>query len=1443
LIQRGLTLNFQLFSSFLGFFLSEKFASDSYNASTYGILHDMNHIESFMGSYPATEGLLLLIYSLVERSGCPTDLGSQWRRPGASPYIEFITAFVLPRCICFSSDGSVEHQPLFFTTPEDRYRLISRALDVLQAVICRYPVPSPSSTTFVGRKQASSVQAFTSKAIVDELRTVTPPLLSEKDLTGEDAEINELRIRYEMEANKATGLFPPYLNLFQRTLEKSEFIEAVRDFHDETWMPIPPHNALLRHPDQSLASRFVMAGADSNSNAKRTEGPRPKSPGFILLADILGGGSFLKVLLHVLVQDGNVAALTLLEEAQDSAKQTRSLYKSGYLPEYEAVKDFTLSQSRSGLSTFDVRGRLVGKSSDIDVTRFSKNKVIEKNMLVSTPSIHPLLPANTNGSDSPFTIVFDDVLYWRLRSIELTLKLLCAAATRETSFAKAIQGCGSNSLNITPVLKFGSHLEVRTISTIYRVSFLLQQAAGASPFSKSLSTEPLPVLSTTLGYFPPTSDYYNYPNIAEFALAMLSYCSKTLTPSSVFVGALCGRDRGLGARILSRSFALQILGQGLDFNKYEIDRRSICIPLEQNRMKILTGILDLILSSLLDKDVPTLAYTLLGFDNKEPYLQELGCSGLNCFSAILHLLDKDDFTQARSSASVASKCYEVVYVLCKAKGRISSYALGLLRRNEFWARHLKRLFASPAKEIDGSGSLSLFESLSAAWSSRLQEAIIFDEISIMHSCAFLLSGTALELRSCALDPSIPESHPIYQHGLAPSRQQVFHLLYILFGATHPVMTRILQAMPLQQTRSYESYFVGTALKDTFDSVTCPILGPKSFVSNFRCVDINLLNGKLSASPTDLKAVAMDYARSWNHYAMAAAAAAHLVTSFDFLMASFLSSCNLMLIGKLDDNSIIDVGFAPGWDDTIGLLNLILTRLSPFETLFLDDESATSKSSHNLEPSSALPLSVAALRLVECIVNISLTEQRLIDLVKSCYLMATAISGCAPGAASYDRAGVLSCGLALLLPAYEHQLQFVDAASMQSDIEFDSLSCVFIEVATFLSYLSSINYKEATTPPSKKNAKLDEIATAARAGLCVILRAFDFEVYEGDATFFSQVFSASDGRSNVTRLVNMLSFSPNDICWVLTQIASCSGGANILLNVDVASALLSGISNTITYGSNEVGNEMIDEMPFGLGIVASEPPIGIIGQLQLLTTLMSAVPENVKLASDVGGFMKAHVFVFGHLLSSFPRNGNVTEAFLTCLAVLSSALCDEKHVGTSRRNEELLPRKIDVKSVSGNAMSPSISCVLGNASNRIERNVIDFALHIASHPFPEIFLPKLPSKLSDLEFDQRKQLRQPDEDQGKSWWDRISASGVLLPSPPVGGSVEMFKVGFPALPSRDWRSDDYTLSIMATKSLEMALIFLCNMTSSSRGVTLSLNPVLLGKGICRCIIASRVSCNA
>jgi hypothetical protein len=99
----------------------------------YGILFEMEHIESRFGCYPLSRRVLLqLLTSLISAAGCPSDLGKASElnklgrlRPGCTPFIEYAAYFVVPRAL---GSRSADDQ-LPFETCADSARLVARAFE------------------------------------------------------------------------------------------------------------------------------------------------------------------------------------------------------------------------------------------------------------------------------------------------------------------------------------------------------------------------------------------------------------------------------------------------------------------------------------------------------------------------------------------------------------------------------------------------------------------------------------------------------------------------------------------------------------------------------------------------------------------------------------------------------------------------------------------------------------------------------------------------------------------------------------------------------------------------------------------------------------------------------------------------------------------------------------------------------------------------------------------------------------------------------------------------------------------------------------------------------------------------------------------------------------------------------------------------------------------
>lgn len=214
----------------------------------YSILFELEQVESRTGQYPSTEGFLQLLTSLFIAAGSPGDLGRDSRpRPGCTPYIEYVTNFVLPRALHIRK----EIVSLPFRTPSDKCRLISRALEVVETVIVRYTVPPPPPTSPV------------------------PPLVNEKKSLS-------------LVASEASHIFG-LSSLVEKIVvapNENDHADFACDYRD---MVVPKVAPTTQDPDATgqLLSPTGSVRTQSQFSGGEPPVPRAKSPGFTVLTELL----------------------------------------------------------------------------------------------------------------------------------------------------------------------------------------------------------------------------------------------------------------------------------------------------------------------------------------------------------------------------------------------------------------------------------------------------------------------------------------------------------------------------------------------------------------------------------------------------------------------------------------------------------------------------------------------------------------------------------------------------------------------------------------------------------------------------------------------------------------------------------------------------------------------------------------------------------------------------------------------------------------------------------------------------------------------------------------------------------------------------------------------------------------------------------------------------
>lgn len=232
----------------------------------YSIIFEFEQIESRTGQFPSTEGFLKLLTSLFIAAGAPSSLGRESRtRPGCTPYIEFVADFVLPRAL----GGKQNKAPLQFRSPADKGRLVSRGLEVIEAVLARYTVPTSVATSPV------------------------PPLVDEKNsqrlATNDASQMFGLSSLVEKIALPPNENDAKEISLDYRNAEVTRAATRSDDFNafDQTGP-----NMETTQVEQAFAGNEPLV-------------PRAKSPGFTVLAELLSAsvGPLLNAIVTVLTDE------------------------------------------------------------------------------------------------------------------------------------------------------------------------------------------------------------------------------------------------------------------------------------------------------------------------------------------------------------------------------------------------------------------------------------------------------------------------------------------------------------------------------------------------------------------------------------------------------------------------------------------------------------------------------------------------------------------------------------------------------------------------------------------------------------------------------------------------------------------------------------------------------------------------------------------------------------------------------------------------------------------------------------------------------------------------------------------------------------------------------------------------------------------------------------
>ena len=578
---------------------------------SYGILYELEHVERRLGYYPSTEGFCQLLAALVGCAGCPVNLGQAWRdRPGCTPYIEYVMNFVLPRASATSDHLGMS--PLTFRLKADQSRLVSYALELVHAVLVRYSIPSAL------------------------LKVKGDPESSQKGLLGIQAVVDQVvvAVNDEEEAKAFLDDFSNKSLLVNKTSAEGAAGSAL--FGQAAGLSLPNH-----HSSTTTGAQAARVASPSI--------PAPKSPGFVVLADILSS------------RDGNIFRAI-----------SKTLTDTTTLGSFESIQA-SLAYALYGNTPPTLSSAKLGAAHHETTTKTLPNALLKE-----------ILPPISMLNVDPF--MFEPATAWREHSVAISLSILCAAAVREESFYNVVTAM-KEPLKIVPMLKFQK--KTAGGASGFRVMDVQPCRLTSLLFSAQSSEDLRACMFRFVGYraSSPQMDI----EIASLALSIFFFAyQKKLHHQSV--RSLCGRG-AVGEKSLAKSFAMRLL---------ESSRR----PESEQDCEIVKVLMELILNDVRHPDTSSsimeLSQILLGLPtnteegNWTPGQSRAGSSNpVDCFDAILEVVSDRTLALQENTPLVGSLCFELIFRLYDLLGsgdptalRIVLYTAERLRSMDFFARNI-----------------------------------------------------------------------------------------------------------------------------------------------------------------------------------------------------------------------------------------------------------------------------------------------------------------------------------------------------------------------------------------------------------------------------------------------------------------------------------------------------------------------------------------------------------------------------------------------------------------------------------------------------------------------------------------------------------------------------------------------------------------------------------
>jgi hypothetical protein len=973
---------------------------------------------------------------------------------------------------------------------------------------------------------------------------------------------------------------------------------------------------------------------------------------------------------------------------------------------------------------------------------------------------------------------FDNASHWREHSITSALRLLCAAVVQEEDFIQAVTSA-KEPLKIVPVLRFQ---QIRFGSSNFRVNNVALSKLTHLLFSFEQSQNIRKSIIDCVGYTSCSTETQD-ADCGSVALSLVFYMHQC-TPAHTTLNALCGN---VSPSQLSRAVAKRLLSCA---------KR----PDSVASMQVANLIFEWILSELRMGRASELSAVLLGLPSRKmggnwkPRSKQYAGVLLDCFDAILELLNDINYATAKPTSSISSYCLEIIFRLYdllqggsedRSCLKVVLYTAERLRSVDFWNTNLLIW-------LSDRGILPLHRACS-------YDSLQGTDPNILNCIAWLLKGLTIEIKLLVgfANASVLESG--LGSLLAPRPMQCEAILSTLFGSEEAIIQKLTESIPLKRESIDPSLIHPPVEALRLGAYGLP--GPSDVVSDYQLVDFELVSRAMESARATSEEVESirQWVEEWNALAAWDCAASHVSNATYVLMSAGLYSSESLRAHE----SIGQIVGLQAHGQT-RLLAMILHRLMYTETSHSEQHRGMDAT---LFPAATRNLSNAALVLSERITAFDKQEApSASELLAVAALMSQTLAFSSVGDEAAVEVPTRNERTAVLASALSSLLRFTSHAEPSFVRQYKN---------EFLSAANSLAKLCLFEVDSSKGI----VSLLARSTFGSLLDACsdDEEEQMSESFIFTtlpKVFLGS--------LMDLVVSMDENICSFLQTIALQPFGAEILIDSGICNALQA--ASKVYLAEEARVSTQLQSASFNKVSLAT--PCFLMSHLKLLSTLMSStslpVLKSIELSIHASDTLALYREIIKRLCYNFPSEADVLRWFMRCFVQASSLA---QPIDVSERHDLLAEHSSKLKQRFAEM-------------SLIENGVLMLCQQLWENPLPRDLLLQVPSEL--LSHTQTSGLDLTvvsiEKESLRSWWDVLNqillskGKGHCIFDAPIGQSDF-----WGTKSNRKWDENKFEYGIVAMDILSLGISLLKRL---NRFELIDISSI--ARGLYHCSFAAQVS---